>query len=71
MKIFIAALVIAAVVPGIASAKKLQKRAEETHIACTVLGCQPIPPGCGQTYGRTFSGRPTGYDVIVCPRNSR
>lgn len=69
MKFLIAALVIAAAVPGIANAKKLQK--QETHIACTVLGCQPVPAGCGQTYGRTFSGRPTGYDVIVCPRNSR
>jgi hypothetical protein len=41
--------------------------AAEPHIACTVLGCIPVPPQCGQTYGRTKRGTPTGYDVIVCP----
>ena len=39
----------------------------EQHIACTVLGCIPVPSACGQTYGRTLSRIPTGYDVIVCP----
>lgn len=37
------------------------------QIACTVLGCIPVPPACDQTYGRTLNGIPTGYDVIVCP----
>lgn len=41
--------------------------AAEQHIACTVLGCIPVPSQCGQTYGRTKRGTPTGYDVIVCP----
>lgn len=70
MRVLLAALLIAAAVPGIADAKHRVTHvgATEPHIACTVLGCQPVPPGCGQTYGRTFSGRPTGYDVIVCPR---
>jgi hypothetical protein len=40
---------------------------QPTHIACTVLGCMPVPAECGQTYGRTLRGIPTGYDVIVCP----
>ena len=38
------------------------------RIACTVLGCQPIPAACTPVPGRTWSGLPTGYDVIVCPR---
>ena len=37
------------------------------RIACTVLGCQPIPAACTPVPGRTISGLPTGYDVIVCP----
>jgi hypothetical protein len=38
-----------------------------SRIACTVLGCQPIPAACTPVPGRTISGLPTGYDVIVCP----
>jgi hypothetical protein len=37
------------------------------RIACTALGCQPIPAACTPVPGRTWSGWPTGYDVIVCP----
>jgi len=37
------------------------------QIACTVIGCVPVPPGCGQTAGRSWSGMPTGGDIIVCP----
>jgi hypothetical protein len=37
------------------------------RIACRVLGCQPIPAACTPVPGRTVSGLPTGYDVIVCP----
>jgi hypothetical protein len=37
------------------------------RIACTVLGCQPIPGACTPVPGRTLSGLPTGYDVVVCP----
>jgi hypothetical protein len=39
----------------------------QQQIACTVIGCVPVPPGCGQTPGKTWSGSPTGGDVIVCP----
>jgi hypothetical protein len=39
----------------------------QARIACTVLGCQPIPAACTPVPGRTLSGLPTGYDVIVCP----
>jgi hypothetical protein len=37
------------------------------RIACTQLGCQPIPAACKPVPGRTWSNLPTGYDVIVCP----
>jgi len=38
-----------------------------TQIACTILGCSPIPRDCHPEGGRTWDGNPTGYDVIVCP----
>jgi hypothetical protein len=36
-------------------------------IACTVAGCIPVPAGCVPVEGRTPSGMPTGFDIIVCP----
>jgi hypothetical protein len=41
--------------------------ASPARIACTAAGCQPIPSGCMPVPGRTWSGLPTGYDVVVCP----
>ncbi|MGN6748820.1 MAG: hypothetical protein ACTHJS_09540 [Xanthobacteraceae bacterium] len=38
----------------------------QARIACTPAGCQPIPSGCVPVPGRTLSGLPTGYDVVVC-----
>ena len=40
-------------------------------IACTVVGCIPVPLGCEPVEGRTPSGIPTGFDVIVCPPGRR
>jgi len=31
----------------------------------------PIPPACAPVAGKTLGGRPTGYDVIVCPPDVR
>lgn len=39
----------------------------QAHVACTVLGCQPIPASCTPVEGKTPGGIPTGYDSIVCP----
>ncbi|HEX4410490.1 MAG TPA: hypothetical protein VH206_17095 [Xanthobacteraceae bacterium] len=55
-----------------ASAKKPIRRQHpvaqaQQQIACTVLGCMPIPAACSPVAGKTPGGRPTGYDVIVCP----
>lgn len=41
--------------------------APQQKIACTVLGCMPIPAECQPVAGKTPGGIPTGYDVIVCP----
>jgi hypothetical protein len=37
------------------------------HVACTVLGCQPIPDACYPKEEHSFGGTPTGYDTILCP----
>jgi hypothetical protein len=62
-----AALLLAASPAAAAKSKKRVKAAPPQQIACTVVGCVPVPRGCGQTPGRTWSGMPTGGDVIVCP----
>jgi hypothetical protein len=40
---------------------------QEQHVACTVLGCQPIPAACTPHEEHSFGGTPTGYDTILCP----
>ena len=41
--------------------------AYQPQIACTQVGCLPVPRGCYPAGGRTFSGMPSGFDVMVCP----
>ena len=41
--------------------------AAQTQIACTVVGCIPVPRGCHPEMGYTPGGTPTGFDVAVCP----
>ena len=41
--------------------------AAQPRIACTQVGCLPVRRGCYPTGGRTFSGEPSGFDVMVCP----
>jgi hypothetical protein len=70
-RILAVAAMLLLVAPGGGAAKsgkrvKAQQQ-QQQQIACTVLGCVPVPRGCGQTEGRTWSGMPTGGDVIVCP----
>ena len=62
-----AALLLVTPAAAAAKSKKRVKAAPPQQIACTVIGCVPVPRGCGQTPGRTWSGMPTGGDVIVCP----
>jgi len=41
--------------------------APQRQIACTVAGCNPVPPGCHPEPQRYFSGMTTGFDAVVCP----
>ena len=68
-KSFALAMALLIAVPTVAAAKtkKAVRPQPQQQIACTVIGCVPVPPGCGQRPGRTWSGTPTGGDVIVCP----
>ena len=70
MRILVVSAVILAMGLGNAIAKQKRKsppRQPQQQIACTVIGCVPVPRGCWQTPGRTWQGDPTGGDVIVCP----
>jgi hypothetical protein len=40
----------------------------QREIACSVVGCMPVPPGCHRATGRTFDGTPTGFDIADCGR---
>ena len=40
--------------------------AAQPQIACTVVGCNPVPRGCHPEMGYTPDGTPTGFDVAVC-----
>src|ERR1700685_166813 len=71
---FMAVLVVAGVMacagPALAAHKPKHHRAAaapQQQIACTVIGCMPIPAACNPVAGKTPGGRPTGFDVIVCP----
>ncbi len=41
--------------------------APPARIACTQLGCQPIPARCRPVPQLTWDGLPTGFDAIDCP----
>ena len=67
-----AAVLALAVIPASATPMhhKHHKKAPttaQTQIACTVVGCQPVPRGCHPEMGYSPGGTPTGFDVTVCP----
>ena len=39
----------------------------QQQIACTPVGCLPVPRGCYPAGGKTFDGAPSGFDVMACP----
>ena len=47
-------------------AQKHKRAAGQSKIACTVAGCQTIPPNCHPEPGMSWDGMPTGFDIIVC-----
>jgi hypothetical protein len=73
MRTLVAIAVISAVAIGGAAAQQKQRKPQprqaqpQQQIACTVIGCVPVPRGCWQTPGRNWKGDPTGGDIIVCP----
>ena len=73
-KILVVAM-IACLVSTLADARAYRHRRAQAQprpqIACTVLGCNPVPVGCVPRAGRTWSGLPSGFDVIVCPPGGR
>jgi hypothetical protein len=46
--------------------KAATRRQEPNQVACTELGCHPIPPGCHPQMGYNWDGIPTGFDIVVC-----
>jgi hypothetical protein len=68
----IAIVGLAAMFSGTANATVAHRRhtsrpAVQQHVACTILGCEPIPTACVPKEEHSFSGIPTGFDTIVCP----
>src|SRR5262245_32817563 len=67
--------IIASLVPTLVNAKSYMQRRTKaqprSQIASTVVGCIPVPVGCVPRPGRTWSGLPSGFDVIVCPPGAR
>lgn len=54
--------------PALAAKKKVRQPAQPSgQIACTEMGCHPVPRGCHPQTGYTWDGTPSGFDVVVCP----
>jgi hypothetical protein len=67
-------IVVALAIPMLAQAaphQRAQAPAYQPQIACTDVGCLPVPRGCYPTGGKTMGGTPTGFDVMVCPGGTR
>jgi hypothetical protein len=67
-----AVVLVLALAPASAEPKHHKRNAKaatatQTEIACTVVGCAPVPRGCHREMGYTPGGTPTGFDVAVCP----
>ena len=61
-----AALTLTATTAAVAAKKKRAHPEPGGQIACTVSGCQRVPPGCHSETEYGFDGIPTGFDMIVC-----
>jgi len=74
IKALIIAIIASLVSTGV-NAKSYTQRSTKpqprSQIACTVVGCSPVPVGCVPRPGRTWSGLPSGFDVIVCRPGAR
>jgi hypothetical protein len=69
----VAAVVLALALMPASAASRHNKRhsqaatAAQPQIACTDVGCIPVPSGCHPAIGYAPNGNPTGFDVVVCP----
>jgi len=63
----------ASILLSAASKKKPSPTQPAGQIACTIAGCQRIPPNCHPEMGYNWDGIPTGFDIVVCrpPRGRR
>jgi hypothetical protein len=44
------------------------RTSSDQQIACTQLGCNPIPRGCRVVPGKIpFTWDPSGFDDVICP----
>ena len=66
MLVLAAALAVLSIPADAASKKRVRSHASQAQVACTQVGCMPVPRGCYREGGRTFDGSPTGFDVITC-----
>lgn len=68
-----ASFAFAVIAPGALNARSFKHRqsgpavTHQRQIACTVLGCQPIPAACYPKEEHSPTGIPTGFDQIICP----
>ena len=71
IKKLLVAIAVVAIPVSAQAATKHRAYAPRPQIACTYAGCLPVPRGCYPTGGKTWSGLPSGYDVMVCPGGVR
>jgi len=48
--------------------RQLPRRQPQQHVACTFMGCHPVPRGCYPVTQYNWNGIPTGFDAVVCRR---
>ena len=70
--VVMAVVLVLALTPASAESRHNKRHSQAAtaalpQIACTVVGCMPVPRGCHPEMGYTPDGIPTGFDVVVCP----
>jgi hypothetical protein len=68
---FIAVLAIPLSAQATKAQHKTRASQPQPRIACTDVGCLPVPAECGIAGGKTLDGTPTGFDVMTCPGGTR
>ena len=71
LMIVLAVLAIPVTAQAATKHKQVRSSAPQQQIACTDVGCLPVPRGCYPTGGKTADGSPSGFDVMVCSNGVR